>query len=105
MYWVLWAVAITQVVQMLVCNISLLTLFLLIPRILFSLRFVGTMIGLKVLISLEAVGFGMWLVWRGLIVKTLSWPTFIVFLICEIVVCIVYVADTETYLYIVDEDE
>ena len=105
MLWVLGLVALTQVVQMWVCGMSLMTIFLLIPRVLFSLRFVGTMIGLRVLLSLEAVGLGVWIVWRALIIKNFTLPVFIVFLICELVVCTVYVVDNDMFLYIVDDDE
>lgn len=72
---------------------------------LFSLRFVGTMIGLRVLLSLEAVGLGVWIVWRALIIKNFTLPVFIAFLVCELIVCTVYVVDNDMFLYIVDDDE
>lgn len=102
---VLGLVALTQVAQMWICGMSLMTIFLLIPRVLFSLRFVGTMIGLRVLLSLEAVGLGVWIVWRALIIKNFTLPVFIAFLVCELIVCTVYVVDNDMFLYIVDDDE
>lgn len=105
MLWVLGLVALTQVAQMWICGMSLMTIFLLIPRVLFSLRFVGTMIGLRVLLSLEAVGLGVWIVWRALIIKNFTLPVFIAFLVCELIVCTVYVEDNDMFLYIVDDDE
>lgn len=55
--------------------------------------------------ALEGVGFGTWIVWRALMVKTLTLKTFLVFLLCEVICVIVYIVDSEQYLYIVDDDE
>lgn len=63
------------------------------------------MIGLRVLLSLEAVGLGVWIVWRALIIKNFTLPVFIAFLVCELIVCTVYVVDNDMFLYIVDDDE
>lgn len=55
--------------------------------------------------SLEAVGLGVWIVWRALIIKNFTLPVFIAFLVCELIVCTIYVVDNDMFLYIVDDDE
>ena len=94
-----------QIVQMYFCGISLFTLFQLIPRIMFSLRMTGTVIKATTLSILEAVGLGVWIVWRALIMKTITLPSFLVYIFAVVICCVIYLVDENTAVYVVEDDE
>lgn len=105
MVWVLVAIAGAQIVETISCGLSLFTLFSLLPRFMFAARVTGSVFKTSTLAVLELVSLGTWLVWRGLITHNFSLIRFIIFCICVIVCIIIYVVDTESYVYIVDDDE
>lgn len=57
------------------------------------------------MVVLEGVGMAVWLVWRGLLVKTLSWKTFLVYTVCVLICVVIYFIDTERYVYVVEDDD
>lgn len=63
------------------------------------------MIKTNVLLTLELVGVGMWLIWRGALVRNISWKTFLTYVICTLVCIIIYYIDTDGYVYVVEDDD
>lgn len=57
------------------------------------------------MVILEGVGTGVWLVWRGLITKSLSWKTLLVYVICVLICVLIYIIDTDRYVYVVEDDD
>ena len=105
MLWVLAVIASIQIAQCAVCGISIITLYHLIPRIMFAMRLTGTVVKANTLAVLEAVGLGVWIVWRLFIRQNITLIGFLVFVVCVVVCCIIYFVDTESYVYIVEDDD
>lgn len=105
MVWVLAAIAGVQVVETFTCGLSLFTLFSVLPRIMFAMRVTGSVFKTTTLAILECVAFGTWTVWRGLITHNFSWVRFLVFAVCVIICIVIYIVDTESYVYVVGDDE
>ena len=70
----------------------------------FSLRIAGTVIKATTLVVLEVIGFGMWLIWRGALVRNLTLKTFLTYAICTLICILIYYIDTERYVYVVEDD-
>ena len=105
MVWVLAAIAGIQVVEIFSCGLSLFTLFSLIPRFMFAMRVTGAVFKATTLAILEAIGYGLGIVWRGLIVHNFAWWRFGVFALCVLVCIVIYFVDTESYVYVVEDDD
>lgn len=104
MLWVLVALGSMQVAEILFCGFNIMTLFSLIPRIMFTARIAGTVFKASTLAILEFVAVGLWLIWRAAILRKFTWMGFLVILACAIISSIIYVVDTESYVYIVEDD-
>lgn len=105
MLWVLAILGVAQILEFFVCGVSLMTLFSILPRVLFCMRMAGTVVSMKTLATLEGVGLGVWIVWRGFIVRSLTIPKLIVFTLCVAVSIIIYAYDTASFVYVVEDDK
>lgn len=57
------------------------------------------------MVVLEGVATAAWLVWRALLVKTITWKTFICYIVCVLICVAIYYIDTDRYVYVVEDDE
>lgn len=105
MLWVLAIMTVSAIAEVLICGISLMTLFTLIPCVLLGLRIVGTVVKPTTLAVLEFVGLGTWLVWRAFIRGNFELLAFLVFILCVFVRIIIYFVDDDKYVYVVEDDE
>lgn len=99
------AVVVVQIVETVVCGFNLMTLFSLLPRIMFACRIAGTVFKATTLTVLECVAFGAWIIWRAVIIRRFRLLQFIVFLICVLVCVVIYFIDTHLYVYVVEDDD
>ena len=103
MVWVLLILLVNQIFVFKVAGISLMTIFCILPKVMFSGRVMASVVSWRVLLTLEAVGFISWLLWRGFIIHRLTLLQFALYLLLQVVSVLIYVID-ENYFVYVSED-
>lgn len=103
MVWVLLILLVNQFFVFKVAGVSLMTIFCILPKVMFSGRVMASVVSWRVLLTLEAVGFISWLLWRGFIVHRLTFMQFALYLLLQVVSVLIYIID-ENYFVYVSED-
>ena len=84
-------------------GVSLMTIFCILPKIMFAGRGMASVIPWKILLTLEAVGFVSWVLWRGFIVHNMTLRQFLIYLILEIVSVLIYIIDENMFVYVSED--
>ena len=103
MVWVLITLLINQLLMFWSAGVSLMTIFCIVPKVMFAGRVMGSVIQWKILLTLEAVGFVSWILWRGFIVHNMTFRQFLIYLILEIVSVLIYVIDENMFVYVSED--
>lgn len=84
-------------------GVSLMTIFCILPKVMFAGRVMASVIPWKILLTLEAVGFVSWVLWRGFIVHNMTLRQFLIYLFLEIVSVLIYVIDENMFVYVSED--
>ena len=103
MVWVLITLLINQLLMFWSAGVSLMTIFCIVPKVMFAGRIMGSVIQWKILLTLEAVGFVSWILWRGFIVHNMTLRQFLIFLVLEIVSVLIYIIDENMFVYVSED--
>ena len=100
---VLITLLIDQILVFWSAGVSLMTIFCILPKVMFAGRVMASVIPWKILLTLEAVGFVSWVLWRGFIVHNMTLRQFFIYLILEIVSVLIYIIDENMYVYVSED--
>lgn len=84
-------------------GVSLMTIFCILPKVMFAGRVMASVIPWKILLTLEAVGFVSWVLWRGFIVHNMTLRQFLIYLFLEIVSVLIYIIDENMFVYVSED--
>lgn len=84
-------------------GVSLMTIFCILPKVMFAGRVMASVIPWKILLTLEAVGFVSWVLWRGFIVHNMTLKQFLIYLFLEIVSVLIYIIDENMFVYVSED--
>lgn len=84
-------------------GVSLMTIFCILPKVMFAGRVMASVIPWKILLTLEAVGFISWVLWRGFIVHNMTLRQFLIYLFLEIVSVLIYIIDENMFVYVSED--
>lgn len=97
---VLITLLIDQIIVFWSAGVSLMTIFCILPKVMFAGRVMASVIPWKILLTLEAVGFVSWVLWRGFIVHNMTLRQFLIYLFLEIVSVLIYIIDENMFVYV-----
>ena len=100
---VLITLLIDQILVFWSAGVSLMTIFCILPKVMFAGRVMASVIPWKILLTLEAVGFVSWVLWRGFIVHNMTLRQFVIYLILEIVSVLIYIIDENMFVYVSED--
>lgn len=100
---VLITLLIDQIIVFWSAGVSLMTIFCILPKVMFAGRVMASVIPWKILLTLEAVGFVSWVLWRGFIVHNMTLRQFLIYLFLEIVSVLIYIIDENMFVYVSED--
>ena len=100
---VLITLLIDQIIVFWSAGVSLMTVFCILPKVMFAGRVMASVIPWKILLTLEAVGFVSWVLWRGFIVHNMTLRQFLIYLFLEIVSVLIYIIDENMFVYVSED--